>query len=89
MIIKCGICGKEFEGAGNRKYCSNECSHIAYTQQNKERWQREKGKPRERNKKPKKRKSQLDAINAEARKLGMTYGQYQAMKYVKEGGIFG
>ncbi len=32
----------------------------------------------------KKRKSKIDKINAEAQKMGMTYGQYQAMKYIAE-----
>ena len=86
-LIPCKNCGKLFEPKPREIYCSAECrKEVIKAAKRYQMYQFEKPKAE---KPKKKRKSQLDAINAEARKLGMTYGQYQAMKYVKEGGIFG
>ena len=75
----CRLCGKQFKGYGNQKYCSEECKKEAGLRPN-----NSISKPRQVS--MRKHKSQLSEINAEARKNGMTYGQYQAMKYLKEGG---
>ena len=32
--VKCSICGKEFRAKGKRKYCSDDCKKVAFSQQN-------------------------------------------------------
>lgn len=87
-LIPCRICGKLFDSKHGSIYCSDECRKIAIKEQTKRRsgYYREYYKKQRTEKKTKKRKSEISDINAEARALGMTYGQYQAMKYLKEGG---
>ena len=74
----CKLCGKPFKAYGNQQYCSEECKQEARLRRN-----NSISKPRQVSRK--KHKSEITNINAEARALGMTYGQYQAMKYMKEG----
>ena len=85
MVIIGGICGKEFEGVGNKRYCSEECRKVANLKANKESYERNKGHyiKNTRPKKRKKRKSQLAELSKEAKLLGVSYGQYQAMKYLE------
>lgn len=70
----CDVCGKIFmrPRGSTRVTCSRECVKAL----------REASTKRNATKRDK--KSELAAINREARKLGMTYGQYQAMKYKAE-----
>ena len=80
---RCERCGVLFEKQGFRKYC-DDCRSIMKREQDaaKKRKQREgwrtSGLPVRRKKKP--RVSQIEAINDAARKTGMSYGQYQALK---------
>ena len=62
---RCGHCNMLFAGARKRKYCNETCQKAAEHERDK-----------------KKRKPQtLAEVNAEARRLGMSYGQYQALRY--------
>ena len=74
----CKLCGKLFNGYGNQKYCSEECKQEAGLRPN-----NSISKPRQVSRKE--HKSEISSINAEARKNGMTYGQYQAMLFLKGG----
>lgn len=74
----CALCGKPFTAVtANSKYCSNKC----YRTMNREMsasWKKEQVT------KPKKRKKDKTIVDlaVEARKAGMTYGQYVAkMEY--------
>ncbi len=74
MAKICPICGKEFEG--NRKYCNKECSKKGYYLVQARRIE---------NKKKAKQASavkdnRLQIIAKEARKAGMSYGQYVALQ---------
>lgn len=74
-IRKCEFCGKEFRPRnGNQIFCSTVCRKKQYN-----------AVALPQVPKPKKKNEELVKINEEARKLGMTYGQYQAMRYVKGG----
>ena len=78
---KCVICGKSFGSERyNAKYCSETCKdkgRQAITKEN-ERIKRERAtKARKARKNSQK---QLINISAEAKKAGMSYGQYVAMK---------
>lgn len=72
-IRKCEFCGNEFRPRnGNQIFCSISCrkkqyNAAAFPQVPKE----------------KKKNEELVKINEEARKLGMSYGQYQAMKTIE------
>lgn len=79
MSIKiCRFCGKGFETTShNQKFCSNECAHryagsitksVGYHGTIK----------------TKHTEKQLTDMAIKARQENMTYGQYQAMKYLKE-----
>ena len=80
---RCERCGTIFVRQGFRKYC-DDCRPIVKREQEaaKKRKQREGWRTSElpvgRKKKP--RVSQIEAINDAARKAGMSYGQYQALK---------
>lgn len=69
--LKCLYCGKPLEG-GRRKYCSDACQDYGY-----------RGVPIEKIA-PKKRISQIDDINTQARGKGLSYGAYKAAQYMKE-----
>lgn len=87
MIKYCEICGKQFEvfeqRQMKRKYCSPECVKEKYRRA----WHEKKDETQ--TKMTTKDNRNIDKINAEARKNGMSYGQYQAMKYMKEGAANG
>lgn len=72
----CNYCGKTFETSkrGQHKYCSDECRKKFY---NPKRYFAE-IEPKE----PK--ESHINEINAEARARGMTYGMYQAQKFLNQ-----
>lgn len=67
----CKYCDKFFISDRRRKYCSDECCAAASKFS-------KRGKPVPRKKKY---KDSINEINAMARDLGLSYGQYQAMKY--------
>lgn len=69
---RCKRCDKFFISDRRRKYCSDECCAAAVKFS-------KRGKPVP--KKKKKYKDPINEINAMARDLGLSYGQYQAMKY--------
>ncbi len=70
----CGKCGKPFTAlAPNRKYCSTECSRKANADCRRVRLGITK----------KKKVSSLRQVAVEARKAGMTYGQYVAQMEMK------
>ena len=42
MKKTCAVCGVEFEGTKNRRYCSHPCAKEANRRKGAERWEREK-----------------------------------------------
>ena len=90
-IRYCAICGKPFETEHRNVYCSRECAREAQRKQQNQYASRKSEMMKDLDemraiKHPvvKQRKSKIDKINAEAKKSGMTYGQYQAMKFMQE-----
>lgn len=94
MIIKiCEICGKEFEARDSRKkYCSDECKRKAGLMRSMA-WRTRKKEIRVVWKSEKERKlalerkinaQKLDEFEAGAREQHMSYGQREALKYMKE-----
>ena len=72
----CPVCDTFFFAKGNRKYCCRECAKLANIQRSKD-W-------RVKNKEIEKTKPEIRGINEickVAKELGMSYGQYQAMRY--------
>lgn len=78
QIIKaCEICGKEFTaGRKNAKFCSKECYKVGNCERTKQK-QHEKGEEKRKNAE----KMPIWKINEEARKMGLSYGQYKARIY--------
>lgn len=78
---KCAYCGKEFTGLHSRRYCSEECKKLGYT----ERLRKEAEKKKQNRKKPARKKGkpnqEIIDIAVLARQAGMTYGQYVAQFY--------
>lgn len=74
MAKTCPICGKEFEG--NRKYCNKECSKKGYRLKQITRTE----KKRKLKQKSRTNDNRLQTIAKEARKAGMSYGQYVALQ---------
>lgn len=73
-IKQCEFCGRDYNSYGAQKYCSPECKAEGYKRME---------NMRERRKRKPKRKSQIEALNTEARDLGLTYGQLQAKRYLE------
>lgn len=70
----CEYCGKEYTPVtGIQRFCGSECSNKFYAKERAER----------RIKKKSKKTSNLDAINRKAAAEGMSYGKYQAMKFME------
>ena len=90
-VIKCAICGKEFETPRNdRKYCCHACGVVASNNARRKRKEEKNIKKIAKRIKamrqadlPKEYKSELARINAEARAHKMTYGKYVALKYAR------
>lgn len=81
--VVCEECGKEFHSEHpNQKIC-DDCIRLIRNQRARENYYKRK-KKNSTSKKPKKRKSQIENLNKEALKRGMTYGQYVAMQRAKE-----
>lgn len=76
MLKICPICNREFEGHGNRKFCSETCKAADELLN--------RTKPEILFEERPRRKSKLDAKNAKARSMGLTYGQMEAIKYASE-----
>jgi hypothetical protein len=79
---RCERCGAEFEQRGFRKYC-DDCRIIVRREKDaaKKRKQREGWRTSDScEAKEEPRVSQIEAINDAARKAGLSYGQYQALK---------
>lgn len=82
---ECKHCGKLFwPNSGHQKYCSKECcDKEAKIRDDRNRAQSEQNKKiREYLKESNKRRKVLVNINAEAKKEGLTYGQYVAKNYI-------
>ena len=78
---ECPCCGKLFlPKSGPQKYCSKECGRIALNKKSAEKSREDRfHKEQEKYlKEAKKRRKVLININAEAKKEGLTYGQYVA-----------
>ena len=73
-IKQCEFCGRDYNSYGAQKYCSPECKAEGYKRME---------NMRERRKRKPKRKSQIEALNTEARDLGLTYVQLQAKRYLE------
>lgn len=86
--VVCIECGKEFETDRRASccYCSDECRKIAFNRQQRERYERDfERQKKQKAEKPKKpRKGSLMRAEREARKKGMSYGQYKAMLYMQQ-----
>lgn len=87
----CTVCGNTFTTRGTRAYYCEECKEDAYRKMAIEKQERFIEMRRQRNaiKRYKKRRQkiaikELHEINAEAKKRGMTYGQYQALLYQQQ-----
>ena len=81
---ECEWCGKEFEAyRDNARYCCIEHRRLAY----RKRYEHKKYKFEECKPKEKYPKKNDELVNKaiEARKAGMTYGQYVAQLYLKKG----
>lgn len=77
MLKTCPICRHKFEAEHfNEKYCSPSCKREGRIQCERELY-RYKTKHKNGSK-------SLVEKNAQARKMGLTYGQLQAMKYAQE-----
>ncbi|WP_312093434.1 hypothetical protein [Aminipila sp.] len=76
----CIVCGKEFEpNHHNTKCCSPVCRKKRKQERDKDCWYHEKTVIRM----PKPNK-ELDKKEMQARKMGLSYGQMQALKYAQE-----
>lgn len=84
QILKiCEVCGNQFVGIKRTaKYCSKPCRNAAMKERHKI-LQAEKTERAAREKENEKLKMPIWQLNEEARKLGLTYGQYQAMRMAK------
>ena len=70
MITICRHCGKPFEAQSYKnKLCSEECKRERIKEQK----HRKKKKPNE----------DIVDISVKAKEMGMSYGKYQAMQYMK------
>lgn len=77
MIKNCEICGKEFETKRDyQKYCSKACRLKQNRSLERERTEKKRTERKTKNK-------SLTNAAVEARAMGMTYGQYQAMKTIE------
>lgn len=85
MIRNCKICGKEFETNGTpAKCCSKECSAENNRQNGKAKY-KEYYEKRKAKKIKKSNMKQIVDLTVEARRHGMTYGQYVAKMYLERG----
>jgi hypothetical protein len=76
----CEICGNKFVAEKrNIRYCSKACGVEGKKKRDKER-QAERVEEAAREKAEKAKKMPIWQLNEEARQLGLTYGQYQAMR---------
>lgn len=79
----CAWCGEEFRHVRKKKYCSKKCAfeadHMSL------RRSRQKIKITKRKKKPSENwASEMAKFNGEARKLGLSYGQYEARCHLEK-----
>lgn len=84
QILKiCEVCGNQFVGIKRTaKYCSKPCREVAMKERHRI-LQAEKAEKAAREKENEKLKRTIWQLNEEARQLGLTYGQYQAMRMAK------
>ena len=84
QILKtCEVCGNQFIGIKRTaKYCSEPCRNAAMKERHKI-LQAEKAERAAREKENEKQKKPIWQLNEEARKLGLSYGQYQATRMAK------
>lgn len=82
MTRKCPVCGKAI--SQNRKiYCSDECQRTSKRVKNAEGMRKKRQEEKEQRTEGRKKKdnnAHLTQVAIEARKLGMTYGEYVAMR---------
>lgn len=79
MKNRCQICGALFQTPNsNKKCCSNECSRRMVAVTLSETRKRMK-KKQEEEKRFGKEKTEIERLNSEANRLGISYGQYVAM----------
>lgn len=88
-IGRCDICGKEFEKCRSEHVtCSEKCRRIKYKQAQNEQKKRKRKEKKETEKikqaGKKKRMSELAEAVAEARKKGISYGQNEGLKFLKQ-----
>lgn len=84
QILKiCEVCGNQFVGIKRTaKYCSEPCRNVAVRERHRI-LQAEKAERAAREKENEKLKKPIWKLNEEARRLGLTYGQYQVMRMAK------
>ena len=79
MIKVCKICGKEFESNRNKICCSKACM----SENNRLLCADNNNKQREKRARVKKNMQSIIDLTVEARKHGMSYGQYVAQMHMK------
>ena len=89
--IECKICGTKFFGSSRQKYCSEECvvegnkiKKKEFIKREKERKQKEELERQDQNRAKRRQINEIEKIAIEARKKGMTYGQYVAQQWLRE-----
>lgn len=85
-IVKCIICGKEFQANKRGCICSPECRAERNRQTSRANYGRrsELETKRKNNTALKEKADTIYIKNKEAREKGLTYGQLQALKWIKE-----
>lgn len=75
---ECPVCGVRFEAQGRRKYCSETCRIVEMRKRDVLRYHSSEYCQKRRKKRAAKSKNAMSiaAVNALARKAGLTYGQY-------------
>ena len=83
----CEVCSKPYVAdRRNARFCSNECYIIGHKKRERDR-HREKMAAKAEKKAAEAKKKPIWQLNEEARQLGLTYGQYQALIYRQTKGI--
>ena len=79
MKYICAVCGREFEKVKNRQtICSDECRELRKKENVTKAWNKRKLKAEIEKRKSASNSKSIAEIQAEARNLGLSYGEYVA-----------
>ena len=79
MKYTCAVCGREFEKIKNRQtICSDECRELRKKENVTRAWNKRKFKAEIKKRKATSNIKSISEIQKEARKAGMSYGEYVA-----------